>query len=220
LETVPKILSTIDSNRPVLLVDADEVLLRFVESLEFYFPTQGFELRLTSFQLTGNIYHVKTGLIAKPHLTRTLIADFFEACVDKVPAVDGAAEALAALSQYFQIIILSNVPSNCRLRRAKSLASMGMDYPIIANKGDKGPVAKTFAEATSAITVFIDDLPPQHTSVRLNCPASHRVHFVADPRLAKMIAKAPDANVRYDNWHELTPYLINLIGPQAGSSFI
>jgi len=210
LEKMPTILKTLDNKRPILLVDADEVLLRFVERLESYFLDQGFELRLTSFQLTGNIFHLQTGKLAEPQQTKSLIASFFEACVDDVPSVEGANDALATLSLHYQVIILSNVPPNCRERRAKSLAAMGMNYPLIANKGDKGPAVKAFAEATKGHTVFVDDLPPQHASVQHHCPNSHRVHFVADPRLARMIGKAPNAHIRCDSWPKLTPYLINL----------
>jgi len=211
VETVEHLLKAFDRNRPVLLVDADEVLLRFVERLERYFLSQNFELRLTSFQLSGNTYHKGSGDLAQPNQVQKLIAGFFEACVDDVDPVPGAAEGLAELSEHFQIAVLSNVPKNCRERREKSLAALDLGYPVIANKGDKGPVVKRFDEAFDKLTVFVDDLPPQHTSVAEHSPESHRVHFVADTRLAKMIGKAPDAHVRLDRWQDVTPHLIDLL---------
>ena len=209
-QTFDDILATIDRSRPILLVDADEVLLRFVERLATYFIAQGFELRLTSFQLAGNTYHIKTGHQAEPKEVKHLIAGFFEACVDDIAAVVGAADALKKLSVVFQVIILSNVPSNCRTRRMQSLSDQGMPYPVIANKGEKGPAVKAFADATDKITVFVDDLPPQHKSVKKECPKSHRVHFIADSRLAKMIDKASAANVRIDDWPRLTEHLLEM----------
>ncbi|PCI59601.1 MAG: hypothetical protein COB37_11185 [Kordiimonadales bacterium] len=204
------ILATIDRSRPILLVDADEVLLRFVERLSAYFITQGFELRLTSFQLAGNTYHIKSGKQAEAKEVKHLIASFFDACVDDIAAVAGAADALKELSSTFQIIILSNVPRNCRARRMQSLSDQGMPYPVIANKGEKGPAVKAFATATDKITVFVDDLPPQHKSVKAECPESHRVHFIADSRLAEMIGKAPAADIRIDNWPLLTKHLLEI----------
>jgi hypothetical protein len=211
MHTVDDILAAINPAKPVILVDADEVLLRFVERLEAYFLSQGFELRLTSFQLSGNIFHLGTNDPAEPRQVKQLIGSFFTDCVDDMAAVPGAADGLARLAEHFQIVVLSNVPQSCRARRKECLASLGMDYPIVANKGDKGPVIKLFKVATRAQTIFIDDLPPQHTSAADHCPDSYRVHFVADPRLAKMIGKAEHAHVRIDAWDRLTPHLAGLL---------
>jgi len=206
-----EILSSLNPNRPVLLVDADEVLLRFVERLEVYFVSKGFELRLTSFRLTGNVYDLQSGEVAPANEVKGLLGSFFEDCVDDMVAVPGAAKGLAALSEYYQIAILSNVPENCRARRQKNLAKLGIGFPVIANKGDKGPMIRKFMQATTEKTVFIDDLPPQHSSAAEHCPASHRVHFVGDPRLAKMIDKAPDAHVRIDDWQQVKSHLLELL---------
>jgi len=211
MDSVEKILTTLDKSKPVLLVDADEVLLRFVERLEQYFLSQGFELRLISFQLTGNIYNMNTGDPAEPAEVKGLLANFFEECVDDMASVPGAAEGLASLSEHYQIAILTNVPQSSKARRARNLALQGMDYPVIANKGDKGPAVKLIAAATEKTTVFIDDLPPQHSSVANHCPGSHRIHFVADSRLARMISKAPDANIRIDKWDQVTHHLTTLL---------
>jgi len=211
LDTVDRILTTINPAKPVLLVDADEVLLRFVERLEEYFLSQGFELRLSSFQIAGNTYDLESGGLVEPKKVGHLIASFFEACVDDVKPVHGAAEGLNALAEHYQITILSNVPTNCRVRREQSLARLGINYPVIANKGDKGPIVKLFDNATTKKTVFIDDLPPQHSSVSKLCPDSHRVHFVADKRLAGMIGPASDANIRIDEWPPLTSHLLSLL---------
>ena len=209
LSVTEQVLSSFDPDRPVLLVDADEVLLRFVERLEVFFLSKGFELRLTSFRLSGNIYDLSTGQAAEQCQVKDMLKAFFNECVDDMIAVPGAAEALAALSDYYQIAVLSNVPANCRARREDNLAQLGISYPVIANKGDKGPVVRRFMQAaTSNKLIFIDDLPPQHSSVAEHCPGSHRIHFIGDPRLAKMINKAPDANIRIDDWHLITPHLI------------
>ena len=208
---VEQIIDSFEGGRPVLLVDADEVLLRFVEQLEVFFISKGYELRLTSFRLSGNIYDLNSGEAADPSQVRRLLKLFFEECVDDMVPVPGAAEALATLSGYFQIAVLSNVPEACRARREANLALHGIKYPVIANKGDKGPVVWQFMQRIKSQTVFIDDLPPQHSSVAAHCPASHRIHFVGDPRLAKMIEKAPDADVRLDHWHKVTPHLTALL---------
>ncbi len=210
MTNVADLVASIDPHRPLLLLDADEVLLRFVERLEQYLLTQGVELRLTSFQLSGNIYPLGSDTPVPGGHVRDHIAGFFDACVDDVPLVDGALHALDHLRDHYQIAILSNVPSRCRARREASLKAQGLDFPVIANKGDKGPGAKEMADAVRAHTVFVDDLPPQHASVAAHAPDIHRVHFIGDPRLAALIGKAPDAHVRFDDWPALGAHLTAL----------
>lgn len=207
MTTEAEILATIQPDRPLLLLDADEVLLRFVERLEAFLVTQGVELRLKSFQLSGNIYPIGGDTPVTPDKVPALIAGFFDTCVDDVPLVDGAKAALDELSLSHQIVILSNVPSRCRARREASLHDMGLHFPVLANKGEKGPVAQRLASAVPAGTTFVDDLPPQLSSVASHAPDTHRVHFIGDPRLAQLIGKAPDAHERFDLWADLYSHL-------------
>ncbi len=206
------IIDSFDKNRPVLLLDADEVLLKFVETLEQHLLNNGFELRLTSFQITGNVYHYESDILAEPKKVQQLIGSFFDACVDDVPIVDGASDALNILSNHYQIAILTNVPSHCRSRREASLKKQGLNFPVIANKGNKGPTVKLFTDYTSKQTVFVDDLPPQHKSVAEASPDTHRVHFVADERLRPMLPHTEYSHTRIDTWPELHKYLEELIG--------
>ena len=43
------------AERPLIISDADEVLLQFVRALEDFLDAEGLHLALTSFALTGNI---------------------------------------------------------------------------------------------------------------------------------------------------------------------
>lgn len=201
----------IDPSRPLLLLDADEVLLRFVEHLEAYLPTRGFELRLTSFQLGGNIFDLSTDQRVEGPVVKELLAGFFDDCTHDVPLVDGAREALENLKAHYDIAVLSNVPERCRDARMTNLRSHGLDIPVIANRGEKGPAAARLASATRKTVAFVDDLPPQHASVAAHAPAVHRVHFIADPRLAPMLEKAEHAHVRIDDWPTLERHLITLL---------
>lgn len=207
MSNIESVTAKLTNDRPVLVVDADEVLLRFVEHLEHFFQQQGFELRLKSFQLTGNIYDTATNQVASPKVVKDLIAAFFDQRVDTVPAVDGAADALRSLSRHYQIAVLTNVPHHCRDRRERALHDLGFEYPVISNAGEKGPAVHMLQSAARQPGVFVDDLPPQIASVASHAPSVHRIHFVADPRLAQMIDKAPDAHVRIDDWDLLRHHL-------------
>tara|TARA_R110002096_G_scaffold236730_3_gene427509 strand:- start:393 stop:1049 length:657 start_codon:yes stop_codon:yes gene_type:complete len=209
LKTPDQIIASLAINHPILIVDADEVLLQFVKRLETYFPTKGYELRLESFQLHGNIYETKTNTASSQESVKKLISTFFDECVDDIPPVNGAVQALSELSNHFQILILSNVPERCRIRRQQSLCDLGMAFPVIANKGAKGPFVKRIVEQTNAQhSVFIDDLPPHHTSVANHSPGTQRIHFIADKRLRDFMPKAPDAHQRFDSWCEIKTALL------------
>ena len=205
------LLETLNPERPILLLDADEVLLKFVETLEGHMLNHGFELRLTSFQISGNVYRQSTNELAEPTEVKKLIGSFFDECVDHVPVVNGAVDAIKELSDHYQVAVLTNVPSHCRERRRESLKTQGIDCPVIANKGDKGAAVKRFTEFTSSHTVFVDDLPPQHASVADVSPETHRIHFVADERLRTMIPQTEYSHARIDTWPELTDYLKDLL---------
>jgi len=207
-----KTINSLLPDQPVLVVDADEVLLQFVTSLEHFFPSKGFELHLNSFRLQGNIFHRGSKDVADTATVKLLLEEFFDECVDTIPAVDGAADALHSLSKHFQVLILTNIPEHCRARREQSLKQLGMTYPVIANEGEKGPVVKKISTLSRCPTAFIDDLPPHHTSVAKHSPSTHRIHFIADNRLSKLAPHATDAHSRCYSWPEITKYLLKLEG--------
>jgi len=201
----------LEKNKPILIVDADEVILKFVEALEVYLNRTGFDLDLASFQLSGNIKHRETGLIAKPEEVKTLISDFFDHDIEKISPVENAAAALSDLGELYQIIVLSNVPERCRDRRQNHLREHGFNYPLIANSGGKGTQVRRMHDFVEAPSIFIDDLPPQHTAVAGKSPDTYRIHMIADNRLAKLIGKAPDAHHREDRWDNLKQHLTNFV---------
>lgn len=210
MTSLEKVSAALNPKKPLLIVDADEVLLRFVEHLEAFFPGEGYELRLTSFRLSGNIFHLGTNEVASPETVTDLIRLFFTKCVDTVPPVEGAAEALRSLSGHYEIVVLTNVPHQFRQRREAALNDLGFTYPVLSNAGEKGPAVKQLQAITEIHSVFVDDLPPQLASVATHAPDTHLVHFVADPRLAVLIEKAPEAHVRIDQWPLLQQHLSNL----------
>lgn len=208
-EITANALPTFNSDQPILLVDADEVLLKFIQHLEMHLKEQGYALRLDTFQLSGNIYDVNNDIPAKSDDVKELISSFFDIHVDTVPAISHAADALSDLSAYYQIAVLTNIPEKHRERRQKNLKSQGFDFPVIANSGGKGPTVNKIQGIAGQKTVFIDDLPPQIASVSKHAPETHLVHFIGDPRLAKLIDKAPEAHIRIDDWREVKTHLIN-----------
>ena len=212
-EIAPEIMDQLEAlelhpARPLIITDADEVLLRFMERVEHYLDTLGLWIDLSSFALGSNIKSKKTD---EPVKVPTLIEDFFAAETAHIEAAHGAAEALASLSRMAQIVVLTNLPAPHRNERIANLKGHGMDYPVVVNSGLKGPAVKWLTQKVSGPVFFLDDIPHNIDSVAEHAPQVHTIHFVADPRLAKLINKAEGATARIDIWAEAHDFIAGKI---------
>lgn len=192
---------------PLIVTDCDEVLMQFLVGLETYLETQGLWLDLRSYALTGNIKHRGTDEVFAASGMPGLMKGFFETSTHALIAVPGAADALKALSARAQIVVLTNVPYSERETRAKNLAAQGMDYPVIANKGLKGGAVKKLADMVDAPVFFLDDIPHNIASVAKAHDASHRLHFIADKRLARLMGQSPDSHFHTTEWSEAHDFI-------------
>ena len=59
--------------------------------------------------------------------------------------------------------------------------------------------------------VFVDDLPPHHSSAAKHAPSVGRLHMVADATLRGLIPAAPDAHVRIDRWADARHWIRDFI---------
>ena len=194
-------------NRPLLICDADEVLLQFARTLEAFLDDAGYALHLESFRLHGNVRDARTGLPADADTVTTLLQRFFLERVAQCPPVDGAVGALETLSARADIVVLTNVPMAALEARRNAMAAYGLAYPVIANTGGKGPAVRALAGERQAPVIFMDDLPSNHASVADHAGHVHRVHFVADPRLGPLIGASDHAHTRIDHWPAAQQYL-------------
>ena len=197
--------------KPLVICDADEVLVQFVAGLERFLLRRDRKLVLKTFAIHGNVIDAVSGeTVTHDEVTR-LLKEFFASDTADLDPVPGAAAALNALRLQAQIIVLTNLPESSRDTRRLHLASHGMDYPVIAGSGPKGPIVRELIKGMKAPVVFIDDLPPHLTSVAQEAPHVHRLHFVADRRLARMIEPARDAHRRIDDWPAARSWIESVI---------
>ncbi|MCH1568398.1 MAG: hypothetical protein L7U47_03210 [Alphaproteobacteria bacterium] len=199
---------SLDANRPLIISDADEVLLKFMERVEVYLESLGLWIDLQNFGLTNNIKSRETN---EPVKIPTLIDDFFAAETPHIEAAEGAADMLAALSEKAQIIVLTNLPADHKQARIDNLKGHGMDYPVVVNSGLKGPAVKWLADKVGGPVFFLDDIPHNINSVAEDAPEVHCIHFIADPRLQKLIDKADGATARFDSWVETHDWIAGKI---------
>ena len=200
----------LDPVRPLVISDADEVLLQFMRQFEVYLDRNDMWIDLSSFRLQGNIKY-KGSDEAVDMTNRNIIDDFFAAETLNFSPVDGAAEALTALSKEAQVIILTNLPLAQKKERQINLSKHGMDYPVIVGSGLKGPAVKSLGDKINAPLFFLDDIPHNINSVAEYVPMSGRIHMIADPRLSKLIGAAEGASARIDQWHEAQNWILDKI---------
>jgi phosphoglycolate phosphatase-like HAD superfamily hydrolase len=203
----------LDSARPLIICDADEVLVQFVAGLERFLERNACYLDLTSFRIHGNVKHRVSNEAVADETVSEFLKAFFASETRHLEAVPGAADALARLSAKAQIVILSNLPETAREARIENLAGHGIRFPVIAGKGPKGEIVKRMV-APGQRAVFVDDLPPHLASVAAETPHVHRLHFIADKRLARLLPPAPEAHRRIDDWPTAAEWIASVIDGQ------
>jgi len=201
--------------KPLVIVDADEVLFYFMRGLERFLESRDLYFDWASYALHGNIRQRRDNAPVAAEILHPLLQRFFADATEDLEPVDGAAQALAELSQTAQVVVLSNVPMPARGARIRALARHGMAFPLIANTGPKGPAVAFMLKQTMAPAVFIDDIPHNHKSVAEIAPAVHRLHYIADTRLAALLGPAPDCHHRADTWPDMLTHIQALLTQAA-----
>lgn len=200
-------------SRPLIISDCDGVLLEFVAPFIAYLDSQhALTLKLDSFALTGNVRRADGSVIDPVEFPPLLDGFFTTHMVTQLP-VPGAVAALATLARDCDIVVLTNIADHHAVTRTSELARLGMPFRVIGNNGPKGaPIAALIDEFQPSAAVFIDDLPPHHSSAKKHVPHVHRLHMVAEPPLRHLIPAAPDADARIDDWDDALIHIQTILG--------
>lgn len=193
--------------RPLLAVDADEVLVDLAGHLARFGQTLGLSMRLERYQLEGAFSDRETGRVLSFQEAIGIIDRFFEDEVRRQQPLPGAVDTLARLSEQAQIVVLTNVPRHGRAGRVENLAGLGIGYPVICNSGGKGRALTWLRAAAGAPVAFVDDSPGQIASAKRRAPEVLRVHFAGAESVARVIPHAPEADHRAASWAEAEPLL-------------
>jgi len=188
--------------RPLVIVDVDEVLGLFMQGFGAFIAERGYELRFERFALFQNIY--RPG--AAEHLDlaegRELFNAFFRAGCGEIEPAPGAVAALNRLKARAEILILSNAPAEAERLRGEWLRRHGLPEALILSSGPKGPITAGLVAQTRGKSAFVDDLIPNLDSVAEHSPATATFQHVADLRL-RPLAPRSDRHPRIDDWAEL-----------------
>jgi hypothetical protein len=199
-------------SRPLIISDCDGVLLNFCDAFIAYLDQEHeLELKLESFALSGNIRD-RAGEQVSPARFPALLNGFFETHMATQVPIDGASDSLAALARDCDVVILTNIGEQYAGLRTAELARVGMPYRVVGNLGPKGePIRALLEEYQPSHAVFIDDLPPHHSSAKSVVPHVHRLHMVAEAPLRHLIPAAPDADARIDEWPQALAHIQSVL---------
>ena len=201
----------IDPNLPLMIFDADEVLVHFAEPFATYIKKHNHRLHLTGYRLDNAIKKADTDEVASPDTAKDLVWGFINEETKSQPAAKGAPQGLMKLQAYAQIIILSNVPHSVHDDRVANLKSLNMDYPLISNEGMKGPAVKEILKNHKAQSFFIDDNPYQVESVYNDNQQTVCVHFSVCDLVKPYMPKAVGASIEPTSWEDLVAQLIGYL---------
>jgi hypothetical protein len=191
------VLATVPPGRPLVIVDADEAILRFVDGFDRFLRARGLHLDLTSYRLYGNVKSLAGPVL---DIEVTALLDEFRQDLDSLEAVPGARESLTNLSQMASIVVLSNIAEEQAPARRRNLLSLGFDYPLVVNEGPKGPAVKKLAACARALSFFIDDIPQHLTSAAELAPEVLRIHLVGNDRLKGLLPLTFHAHYHAGDW--------------------
>jgi FMN phosphatase YigB (HAD superfamily) len=192
-------LARVVSGRPLIVVDADEVLLRFTDGFDRFLRRRELFLDLTSYRLHGNVKRLDDRTVLLD-VEVTALLDEFRSDLDWLEPVEAAQEVLTTLSNRAGIIVLSNISANQAAARARNLAALKLDFPLVANSGLKGPALKSLAQRAGAPAFFVDDIPQHLASSAESAPDVIRIHLIGDTRLKALLAPCAQAHLYAEDW--------------------
>ena len=200
----------VTSGRPLLIVDADEVLLAFARGFDQFLSERDCYLDLVSYRLHGNVRRRDNTPLIDIEVTGLL--DEFRSDLDWLEPIDDACEVIAALRDRLDVVVVSNVSPSQAPARLKNLQAHGLSVPLVANSGPKGPAVKALARRAGKPVFFVDDVPIHHASVAEHAPDVFRIHFIGDERLKPLMPPSEHAHLRADTWRDVDAFIRARLG--------
>lgn len=211
-ETARQIAELAADDRPLLVLDVDDVVLEFIRPFPRFLQSRGFGLTLASFRLTGNIAEQATGRLVEQAEVTALLDEFFHGQADWQSITDGATEALGMLRGRVEIVLLTAMPHRHRAIRRAHLDALGLDYPLLTTEMAKGPAVAKLRGKKRRPVAFVDDQPSNLASARQSVADAHLFHLMADNSLRAFLPPLPDDIVVVQDWGEAGPKIANALG--------
>lgn len=211
-ETLRQIEELSHDDRPLLILDVDDVLLEFIRPFPRFLEQRGLRMTMASFRLTGNIAETATGrLVEQPEVT-ALLDDFFAGQADWQSITDGASEALSSFEDRAEIVLLTAMPHKHRETRRTHLNALGLPYPLLTTEMAKGPAVARLRGPRNRPIAFVDDQPPNLISARESVSDANLFHLMADNSLREFLPPLPDDITVVHDWHDARPKIATALG--------
>jgi hypothetical protein len=186
--------------RPLIVCDVDDVVLRFIDPFQLFLQSLGHEFLPRSFRLHGNIVSKADGTEIEGRQVSRLIEDFFEAQELWQTPVDRVVETLGRLSQVADILFLTAMPPRFQDQRRRLLDSAGLLFPLLASEQPKGPIVHALHASRSFPVAFIDDMAHNLHSVREYMADCLLIHLMPDSPVHRFAPAAADDVTRATDW--------------------
>jgi hypothetical protein len=198
-------------SRPLLITDCDEVLLHMVVPFSQWLDeSHDIHFDLDRGDFVGALTNKANGELVHSEKIWPLLKGFFETEMHRQQPITGAVDAINALAEHADVVVLTNLTDDARGWRADQLRAVGIDFPVFTNQGGKGELlAQIIADHDPSVAVFVDDLVHQHESVAKHAPDVFRLHMVGEPRIARHIKAAPTAHARIDDWQAARGWIMD-----------
>ncbi len=193
--------------RPLLVLDADEVLVYFLRHFRTYLDGRGWDLDLTTYRLDAALKHRGDGRTATREEGLAFIDAFFAEETSRQEPIPGAAEAVARLSGRAQVVVLTNLPHHARETRIRNLAAHGLSHPVVSNRGGKGPALARLAGRVAAPVIFVDDSKAQIDSAAEHAPAVRRLQLIGCDYAAPALPRSAMAEETAFSWNAAAPWI-------------
>ncbi|MGE0500000.1 MAG: hypothetical protein AB7I79_12160 [Rhizobiaceae bacterium] len=206
-ETARQIAELARDDRPLLILDVDDVLLEFVRPFPKYLAGRGFGLKFGSFRLTGNIFETATDRVCEQPEVSQLLAEFFDAQADWQQLTEGAADALASFGDAIEIVLLTAMPHRHRTIRRAHLDTLGFPYPLVTTEMAKGPAVARLRGDKPRPVAFVDDMPHNLVSAQNAVADAHLFHLMADNSMRALLPPVPPGIHVVEDWREAAPMI-------------
>lgn len=199
-------------DKPLLITDADEVLLNFVSCFQEYLSEKDLWYDLSSYSLFGNIKDHSNNAIENS-LVSFHLENFFKTNAKIITFAQDSIKYVKLLIEKlnFQIVVLTNIPFKYLEDRKICFKNNGLDLPMIAGSGPKGKIIKELISKHKDKNFFIDDLAPHIISSKDHAENVKTIHFISNKDLSKLAITPVQADIRANNWKEIYNYIENEI---------
>ncbi len=211
-ETARQIEELAHDDRPLLVLDVDDVVLEFIRPFPNFLEKRGLQLTLKSFHLTGNVAETATGRLVEQAEVTALLDEFFDAQAEWQSVTIGATDALAEIDRHAEIVLLTAMFHRHRAARRAHLDALGLAYPLLTTEMAKGPAVAKLRGATRRPIAFVDDQPANLLSTRQSVADAHLFHLMADNSLRDFLPPIPDDITVVEDWDDALPKIVTALG--------